>query len=567
MTDDLTRTIPRSVWHGWGDPAERHTLPSHAWTFLEREIGARPLATPDLPVALEDVVLPEPALPGAARAALEAVVGAAQVRDDRATRVEHAGGKSLLDLVRIRRGDGSHAPDAVIFPGSPEEVQQVVQVCSEHEVALVPFGGGTSVVGGVSALRGRFEGVVTLDLRRLAALTALDPVSRVATFQAGLRGPEIEAALRPHGLTLGHYPQSHQEATIGGYVATRSAGQASTGYGRVDDLVLGARLATPAGELRLDAHAPASAAGPRLLDLVVGSEGALGVITEATVRVTAYPNATARGSWAFPSLEAAGAALRELAQRHGDDTLPDVCRVSDPSETQVSLTLAGGIGGRLAAYLRRRGLTDPALGIFLWEGDSRIRVEQRRLGFGSVLRRHGAVRLPAAVAGAWQRGRFSGPYLRDELLDHRVLAETLETATTWDRLVPTYERVRGALLAEFAAQGTPAVVQCHISHVYAVGASLYFTCVARALPDPAAQWLRVKGAASDAFVAAGATITHHHAVGTDHLPWLTAEVGALGLDVLRSVKATLDPVGVLNPGKLVPLPEDSQRLVRTLTGS
>jgi alkyldihydroxyacetonephosphate synthase len=552
VTDDLTRTIARSVWHGWGDPAERHTLPSHAWAFLEREIGASPLASRDLPVALADVVLPEPALTASARAALEAVVGAPQVRDDHATRVEHAGGKSFPDLVRIRRGDGSHAPDVVVFPGSPEEVQRVVEVCSEHEIALVPFGGGTSVVGGVSALRGRFAAAVTLDLRRLTAVPAIDPVSRVATLQAGLRGPEVEAALRPHGLTLGHYPQSHQEATIGGYVATRSAGQASTGYGRVDEMVLGARLATPAGELRLDAHAPASAAGPRLLDLVVGSEGALGVITEATVRVTAYPNATARGAWAFPTMAAAVEALRELAQRHGDDTLPDVCRVSDPRETQVSLTLAGAIGGRLLSYLRRRGQTDPVLGIFLWEGDSRVRVEQRRLGFASVMRRHGAVRLPAAVAGAWQRGRFSGPYLRDELLDHRVLAETLETATTWERLVPTYERVRDALLAQFAAQGTPAVVQCHISHVYAVGASLYFTCVARALADPVEQWLRVKAAASDAIVSTGATITHHHAVGTDHLPWLTAEVGELGVEVLRSVKVTLDPVGVLNPGKLVP---------------
>ena len=553
MSDDLTRTIPRSIWHGWGDPAERHTLPSHAWDFLEREIGAGRLGEPDLPVALDEVVLPEPALPAAARAAIEEVVGAPHVRDDRATRVEHAGGKSFPDLVRIRRGDGSHAPDAVVFPGTPEEVQRVLEVCAAHEVAVVPFGGGTSVVGGVSASRGRFAAVVTLDLRRLAAVTALDPVSRIATFQAGLRGPEVEDALRPHGLTLGHYPQSHQEATIGGYVATRSAGQASTGYGRADELVLGARLATPAGELTLDAHAPASAAGTRLLDLVVGSEGALGVITEATVRVAAYPKATARGSWAFPSMDAAAAALRELAQRHGDASLPDVCRVSDPSETQVSLTLAGGIGGRLLSYLRRRGLTEPALGIFLWEGDSRVRVEQRRLGFASTMLRHGAVRLPAAVAAAWQRGRFSGPYLRDELLDHRVLAETLETATTWDRLLPTYEAVRDALAAEFAAQGTPAVVQCHISHVYAAGASLYFTCVARTLADPIEQWVRVKRAASGAIVAAGATITHHHAVGTDHLPWLEDEVGPLGLQVMRSVKDTLDPVGILNPGKLVPL--------------
>ena len=551
MADLLTHSIPRSVWHGWGDPAEAHRLPDHAWAYLTERVGAGRLDHPHRPVAIENVVLPETTLAEPVRAALEAVVGTDHVRDDRAARVEHAGGKSFADLVRIRRGDGSHAPDAVVYPGTPAEVQQVLQICAEHRVAVVPFGGGTSVVGGVSALRGPFASVITLDLRRLAAMTALDPVSKVATFQAGMRGPEVEAALRPFGLTLGHYPQSHQEATIGGYVATRSAGQASTGYGRIDEIVLGARLATPEGEMVVGGRSPASAAGPDLLDLVVGSEGALGVITEATLQVADFPAAKRHGTWAFPGFDAAVDALRELAQDLGHGTIPDVCRLSDPDETEVSVTMAGPAGKALVAYLKARRVSTPALAVFVWEGADRGELRRRARRCETVLRRHGAVKLPAAVARTWERGRFSGPYLRDELLDHEVLAETLETATTWADLRTAHGAVRAALHGAFEAAGTPAVVQCHVSHVYPAGASLYFTCIARCAEDPVAQWFAAKSAASAAILASRATITHHHAIGTDHARFLGEEVGTLGLRLLAAAKATLDPRGVLNPGKLI----------------
>lgn len=588
MADALTHSIPRSVWHGWGDPREAKPLSDRAWRQLSREVGAKRQAAPARPVAIEDVVLPESRLSADDAAALAAVVGREHVATDRVSRIEHAGGKSYPDIRRLRFGDGGQAPDAVVFPGTADEVVDLLAVCSARRLAVVPFGGGTSVVGGVSgdieggspvdaALAGanpldpttsgsdarageasgrhtpdRLTAVVTVDLRRLNRLLALDTVSRIATFEPGIRGPEIEAALHPHGLTLGHYPQSHQEATLGGYVATRSAGQASTGYGRIDEVVVGARLATPRGELIVGGRAPASAAGPRLLDVVVGSEGALGIITEASVRVAPLPSVKRYAACAFPSFEAAAEALREMAQELGHGVLPDVCRLSDAEETRVSLTLAGRGGAALSRWLRVRGLKRPCLALFVWEGREGSVLRSRARRCEAVFARFGARSVPSKVTRAWEHGRFSGPYLRDELMGHGVLADTLETATTWENLGSLHEAVGAAIGSALVAAGTPGLVQCHVSHVYAAGASLYYTFVAREAADPVAQWAAVKAAASSAIVAGGGTITHHHAVGRDHREFLGAEIGGLGVEVLRAVKSVVDPAGVLNPGTLLP---------------
>ncbi|WP_353355080.1 FAD-binding oxidoreductase [Intrasporangium sp. DVR] len=557
MTDILTHSIPRSVWHGWGDPTERPTLSDDVWAELSARVGAnRKGFTP--PVPIDAVRLRPSRLADPVLAALVDAVGPEHVHTDRTWRIEHAGGKSYPDLYRLRTGDASQAPDAVVVPGSAAQVGDVLRACEEHGVAVVPFGGGTSVVGGVGAAPestgepGRERAVVTLDLRRLTRVIKVDATSRLATLEAGLRGPEIEQALRPHGLTLGHYPQSHQEATFGGYVATRSAGQASTGYGRVDELVVGARVVTPRGELVLGGRAPASAAGPRLLDVVVGSEGTLGVITEATVRVAPLPTVKRHGAWFFPSFAAATTALRTLVQSVGHGGMPDVCRLSDEDETRVNLTLAGATGQRLLQYADLRGTATPALLVLVWEGTDRAEVRHRRTAAGHVLRRSGGRRLPTQVARAWERSRFSGPYLRDELMDRRVLAETLETATTWDNLSDLHAAVSAAIRGALEVDGRRSVVMCHVSHVYAAGASLYYTFLTAQAKDPLAQWRSVKTAACDAIIRAGGTITHHHAVGTDHRAHLAAEIGPLGVGLLRAVKEQLDPAGVLNPGKLIP---------------
>jgi alkyldihydroxyacetonephosphate synthase len=517
---------------GWGDPARRTGLPPHAAAWLHREIGG---GTPSRPVALEDVRLPASALD---TAPLAAVVGAEHVRTDAEARVRHAAGRSYLDLLRLRSGDLPEAPDAVVLPGSAAEVATLLQVCSDAGIAVVPFGGGTSVVGGVAPLRGTFTAVIALDVSRLDALLSVDQEALTATFQPGLRGPAAEALLNAQGLTLGHFPQSYEYATIGGYAATRSSGQASTGYGRFDEMVLAVVAQTPAGELRLGRGA-ATAAGPDLRALLVGSEGVFGVITEVTLRVRRLPEVKRYEGFFFRTWAEGVAALRAMEQA---GVAPDVARLSDADETRVQLALSGASRVQ-RTYLRARRAT--CFAVFGWEGTADA-VSLRRKASLSVVRR--AIGVGTSAGDKWEHGRYDGPYLRDDLLDEGVLVETLETSARWSSLLDTHDAVRTAL-----AEALPgAIVMCHVSHLYRQGASLYFTVIGRQSPEPVKQWQQAKDAACDAIVAAGATITHHHAVGTDHRAWMTDEVGPLGVEVLRSVKALLDPAGILNPGKLIP---------------
>jgi len=534
---------------GWGSPAYAQEPPAHAVAFIAHEVGVD--AAPVAPVALTDVGVRAPALPDGLRATLEAIVGVDAVRDDHESRVLRAAGKGYPDLVRQRAGQAHDAPDVVVFPASHDAVRAVLAACAEAEVAVVPFGGGTSVVGGVAPERGRFGAVVSLDLARMDRLQDVDERSVTAVAGPGIRGPELEAALRARGFTLGHFPQSFEYVTIGGCVATRSAGQASTGYGRVDELVAGVRLAAPAGELDL-AAIPASAAGPDLRELVVGSEGTLGVVTQVSLRVRPVPAARRYEGWMFGSFAAGAEALRELEQA---DAAPDVTRLSDEEETRMSLAISGSSAGvkglALRQYLRargvgRRGTPAGALAITGWEGATDV-VAARRDASVAIIRRHGGVPLGQSAGRAWEHGRYHSPYLRDDLLARGVMIETLETATQWSNLFTLYGAVRAAL-----GEHAP-LVACHISHLYATGASLYFTFFARQdKSDPIRQWERVKTAASQAIVDHGGTITHHHAVGRDHAPWLAAEAGATGVAALRALKAQLDPTGIMNPGKLLP---------------
>jgi alkyldihydroxyacetonephosphate synthase len=527
------RRVPDMPWAGWGDP-----LPLAAPTraLLAEFLGAALRPAPAVPE--DDVVLPPSRLsPGALRAFAEAA-GAGQVRADRSARLGRAGGRSTTDLLRRRGGDAAGAPDAVLTPGTHEEVLAVLEAASTHRVAVVPFGGGTSVTGGVQPLRGVFGAVIALDLRRMDRLTRLDTESLTASLQAGLRGPEAEEVLGRHGLTLGHLPQSFEHATIGGFAATRSAGQASAGYGRFDDMVLAVTAATPRGTIEAGGRAPASAAGPDLRQLLLGSEGTFGVITEVTVRVRRRPAVLLDEAWSFDGLDPGLAALRELSQ--SGELAPSVVRLNDLTETAI-LGLTGGpkIAGCLA--------------ITSYEGTAAA-VEAGHRATARVFAAHGGVPLGAGPVTAWRESRFAAPRLRDALLGAGVLAETLETATSWANLARLHAAVTAAVTSSLTAAGTPPVLTCHISHVYPSGASLYYTVVAAQAADPAGQWAAAKSAAGDAIIGNGGTITHHHAVGTDHLPWMRAEIGDLGVEVLRAVKKVLDPAGVLNPGKLIPPP-------------
>jgi alkyldihydroxyacetonephosphate synthase len=533
-------------WWGWGEDGHEVALPESATALLASELGVD-LAAHRPPVDLGQVRLPEVRLPAALRNRLAELLGTVNVRDDREGRVTHALGRSYADLVRLRSGDASSAPDLVVYPESAEQVAALLSACADARVAVIPFGGGTSVVGGVEPVADGFAGAVSLDLGRLDRVLGIDGVSLTARLEAGLFGPELERRLAAEGLTLGHYPQSFEHSTVGGWVATRSAGQASTGYGRIDELVEGLRFIAPAGEI--DAREqPASAAGPDLRELLVGSEGVLGVICEATLRVRPLPELRRYEGWSFKSFMEGCEALRVLEQAGAS---PDVARVSDEEETRLAMALAspGSWTERvLRRYLLMARHEGGCLAIVGFEGGEED-VERRRLQASSLLRAGGGLALGRKPGAAWLQGRYAAPYLRDELLERGVLVETLETAIHWSKVQALYKAVREALQTTL---GERALVLCHVSHVYRSGASLYFTFLAPQAEDALGQWRTAKRTASEAIVAGGGTITHHHAVGRDHLPWMRAEVGELGLELLRAAKSRLDPAGVMNPGKLLP---------------
>lgn len=519
-------------WNGWGDPAKATDLPIAVRALLPLLLGR--VRRPAAPPALGDVDLVPSALTPEDLDALRAVVGPEHVDATAEGRIRHAGGRSTPDLLR-RREKTQHAPDAVVRPGTHDEVRACLRVAMDHDVSVIPFGGGTSVVGALDPERGSHRAVVSLDLRRLTGLLRLDEVSGEAVLAAGTTGPEAEALLSAHGFELGHYPQSFRYATIGGFAAARSSGQNSAGYGRFDTMVMGIRVATPTGDLELG-RSPGSAAGPDLIRVFLGSEGIFGVITEVRVRVHAVPQERVVESWSFADFAGGADGLRRVAQSGGG---PTVIRLSDEAETAVSLAQVGRIGKAMA---KGAGV------VTVYEGED---IVGRRRKTAALLAAAGGTSSGQSDAEDWLHGRFDGPYLRDSLLDAGVFCETLETATTWANLQELRSAVDGALRGGFTDAGVKCYVMCHVSHVYPTGASLYFTVLAGIRGEPLSTWARVKARVNDAIIASGGTISHHHAVGRDHAPWLAEEIGETGIRILDAIKRELDPCGIMNPGAVI----------------
>jgi alkyldihydroxyacetonephosphate synthase len=387
----------------------------------------------------------------------------------------------------------------------------------------------------------------------MSGLVSIDTNSRLARFLPGTSGPEAERLLAISGLTIGHFPQSFMHATLGGFAATRSSGQASTGYGRFDANVKGLELIAPTGGISL-APSPGTAAGPDLRELIVGSEGTLGVITSVDLQLAESPALIEDRAWLVESFAAGREILQRLEQA---DCAPAVARLSDEDETEISLRLSasGRKGELLSRYSAARGISHPCILITGFEGSESELPARIRRAYG-IVRSCGAVSLGESAGKAWRHGRFAGPYLRDVLMDRGLLVETLETSAPWSGLERLYRGVSDALHASLARAGGEPIVMCHVSHLYPTGASLYFTFIGNqpgeTLEEQIAHWSTVKDAAGDAIKACGGTITHHHAVGVDHSHWMDREVGELGLEALRAVKDRLDPQGIMNPGKLIP---------------
>lgn len=532
-------------WNGW---IEEGSQPPHvaaeAKRLLEAELGpGRPTAD----ARLEDVIA---ALP-AGRLADD---DGGRLSLDPADRIRHARGQSLPDWIATRSGRLGRVPDAVARPADATAVRELFALARTRGAVLIPYGGGTSVVGGVSPDRDDDRPAITVALDALAGLRELDERSGLATFGAGTLGPDLEAALAPHGLTLGHFPQSWEGSTVGGWVAARSAGQQSIGFGRIEALLAGGHVEAPAGTLDLPSH-PASAAGPDLRQLVLGSEGRFGILTDAILRVVPKPPVEAVPSWFLPDWPRALEAAHEI----GRAGLPlSMVRLSTPLETATFLALAGG-GRRvraLRAYLgfRRIG-PEPCLLLVAASGREKF-VELAVREVGSIVRRHGGTGVGGSLGREWLRSRFRTPDLRDSLWDLGYAIDTLETAVDWRRLPDLAAAVGRALRHGLEAGGTGERVHAfsHLSHVYPTGSSLYATYVFRIAADPDEtldRWRQLKTAASDAIVEHGGTISHQHGVGRDHRPWLAAEKGELGLAVLGDVARRLDPDRLLNPGVLL----------------
>jgi alkyldihydroxyacetonephosphate synthase len=542
-------------WYGWGYADTTFSLAHrpYAWPYLTAQLRL-PQDEHTPPVDPASLRLRPSRLPSAALAELRATLGDDALLTADPARWRHSLGQSYRDAILLRQGQVANPTDAVALPASEAHVQAVLAIAATHGLAVVPYGGGTSVVGGIEP-RGE-RPTVTLSVARLNQVLSIDRVSQTVTAQAGIFGPDLERALNAQGFTVAHSPQSFEFSTLGGWIAARGAGQSSTKYGKIEDKVISLRMVTPAGVVETP-RVPASATGPSLLQLLIGSEGLLGVITEATLRLVPLPTAVRARGFLFESFAAGQAAVRALIQ---SGLTPAVVRLSDEAETRTYYALREAVHGwpamrqrvgLLALEQAGRSFERGATLLLRFEGtDDRLKDEWAQAR--ALVRAHGGFDLGQGIARAWYRDRYHTPYLRDVLLDRGVLLEVVETATEWDQLLSVHGAVQAALRQAIEATGAQPLVLCHLSHAYPDGASLYFTFLAHAIRGgEVAQWGAIRAAAYDCLVRLGATVSHHHGVGADSARWLPQEVGAAGLLALRAVKAALDPAGVLNPGKLL----------------
>ncbi len=534
----------RMRWWGWGTSGHDKPLTPAAEQLLETSIHMdldfhRPI--PDL----QRVRLPRSAFAQLPEAAARLKATGAQWDDTHDTRIKHAFGRSYPDLVRLRSGQVATAPDAVLLPQDEQQLLVLLQVCSELSIAVVPFGGGTSVVGGVSALHGEFDAVIAVSMVAFDQIKRIDNASATVTVGAGVFGPDLEAAVSDAGFTVGHFPQSYEFSTVGGWVSCRSAGQESSGYGRIDANVVGLRAVTPAGIVSFR-DVPASAAGPDPRQLFLGSEGVFGFITEVTLALHRKPRKMLFDTYFFPDFATGAEAFRKLEQ---SGQIPHMARLSDEKETLFGIKQMGNakLSGYLRKYLGFRGMKTPCMAVFAFADHGFITARVQREKLAATMLRFKAARLSAVPGMMWVKHRFTSPYLRDVMMSRGVAVDTLETATTWSQAL----KLRTEITHAMENAGTPAFVFCHISHVYGSGCSLYFTYFFREGTDPIAQWRQIKGAASDAILAHGGTISHHHGVGTDHAEGFQAETGELYGAGLKALKASFDPKGIMNPGKLL----------------
>lgn len=541
-------------WNGWGDDTITAELQANAAVFLADAIGQ---PTPPRDATLAEVCARIDADHPSRLSAFAPLPGLVSTRAE--DRLRSGFGQSLGDWLRLRFGQIDRLTDGVATPETSADVRSILDWARQINAVVIPCGGATSVAGHLAPPAGDARAVITLNMSRLRALIELDETSQLARFEAGVAGPDLEAQLRARGYMLGHFPQSFEYATLGGWIATRSSGQQSLRYGRIEQLYAGGKIETPSGTLDILPF-PASAAGPDLREWVLGSEGRLGVITEAVVRVSKLPEREKFIGVFLPDWEAGVAAARALAQAR----VPlSMLRLANPLETRTTLTLAGHETqiAWLERYLALRGAAQDKCLMFIGLTGSARQVRDSTGQALSLLRAHGGVATGTLLGKKWAKNRFAGVYLRNVLWAAGYAVDTMETAVPWAATTATMHAMERAGRDALAALGERCHAYTHLSHVYGSGSSVYSTFVFRAAPTFAANWQRwraLKCAVSQAIIASGGTISHQHGVGRDHAPWLPAEKGVDGMVAINAMIRHFDPNGLLASGNLTDTLPDAQ---------
>jgi len=526
-------------WNGWGDDAINYPIPGSAALFLERQIGK---SRPPVDINLDQVLKMVPKAKS---------INHPLVTEDPYTRLLHSRGQSFPDWIELHSGIIPSYPDGVAYPISNEDVVSLVQYANKAGIQVIPYGGGTSVVGHINPIIKKAP-VLTIDMSRMNRLINLDIESLKAIFGAGVTGPDLEAQLRAYGFTLGHFPQSFEYSTLGGWVATRSSGQQSLRYGRIEKLFAGGTVITPLGELVLPSF-PASATGPDLREVFLGSEGRMGILTQAEVRICPLPEREDFHAVFFHDFRHGIEAIREILT---SGLSLCMLRLSTANETTTTLALAGheNLIGAMEKLLAIRGLGDNKCMLLLgFSGKSHL-VRVNRNEALNITSKFGGTHIGKTFGEQWHKNRFRTPYLRNALWNMGYGVDTLETATDWGNTPGMIDRIESALRDSLAQTGEKIHIFSHLSHVYPYGSSIYTTYIFKLVADPdesLEKWKKMKSAASQAIISSGGTISHQHGVGLDHMPYLSSEKGPLGISVISSLCREFDPKGIMNPGKLV----------------
>ena len=537
--------IEQTRWNGWGNVSINKKVSPHGAKLIKSHIGkTKKLSSVSLQQVLKTV--PKSRLPAA-------MTKLATVSIDKEVRLRHARGQSFPDWIAMHSGAFEVFPDAVAFPESTADVETLLTLASEHDLIVIPFGGGTSVVGHINPQKGS-RPVLTIAMSKMDQLIDLDTESQIATFGAGTQGPAVEAQLDAQGYRLGHYPQSWELSTLGGWIAARSSGQQSLGYGRIEQMFAGGTLVTPQGVLNI-ADIPASSAGPDLREMMMGTEGRAGIFTEVKMRVQPQPEEELFKVAFLPNWEAGKEVLRQAVQKN---VRLSMLRLSNAVETDAHLHLGTSPSQFLAisTYLKARGLSSDKVMLTYGVSGDKAQNKLALTQFNKLLKQHGSItgKITDIMGSVWAHGRFKFPYLRGTLWDKGIMVDTFETATNWNNIDEQMQQMQEAVQNALADEGEEVMAFTHISHVYKQGASLYTTYFFRAAKDHATtlkRWQKIKQAASLSLANGTATISHQHGVGRDHAPYLAAEKGKLGIQVTHDMLKSLDPEQRMNPGVLI----------------